>query len=76
MDWVKLALLILQLAAKAVGWIEENKLRSEAERQLVAETRIKIDALIAKADAARAGVRADVERAPGSLRDDDGFRRD
>lgn len=74
--YAKLALLVLQLALALVKWVEREKLRDDAERDLFRQQQEQIRADIAKADAARADVRASVERNPSSLRDDDGFRRD
>lgn len=70
MSWVKLAVLALQLVGQFVRWVEETKIASEAERKLIAQARGMIDANVAKAEAARARVRADIKRLPGGVRDD------
>lgn len=74
--YAKLALLALQLALSLVKWVERERLRDQAERDLFKKHQEKIRADIEAADAARAGVRDAVQRNPDSLRDDDGFRRD
>jgi hypothetical protein len=74
--YAKLALLALQLALSLIKWVEREKLRDQAERDLFNEQQEAIRADIAKADAARADVRAAAERDPSRLRDDDGHRRD
>ena len=70
MSWVKLAVLIFELAGAAVRWIEENKIASEAERKLIEQARRQIDGNVAIAEDARARVRDRLQREPGSLRDD------
>lgn len=70
MHWAKLAILILELAGAAVRWIEETRIASEAERKLIAEARGMIDANVAKAEAARLRVRAELAANPEQLRDD------
>lgn len=70
MNWVKLAVLALELVGDFVRWVETQKIASEAERKLIAEARGMIDANIAKAEAARARVRAELAANPDSLRDD------
>lgn len=66
LDWLQLALLALDL----VRWIEREKLKTEAERAQLAAALQRIDANVAKADAARARVRAELDADPGGLRDD------
>jgi hypothetical protein len=76
MNWVKLAILILEIAGAAVRWIEENKIASEAERRLIEAARGLTDANVARAEAARARVRARIDADPGQLRPpDDPYRR-
>jgi hypothetical protein len=70
MNWVKLAILLLEVTGAFVRWVEQNKIASEAERQMLQRARGMIDANIAKAENARARVRADLDARPDSLRDD------
>ena len=70
MQWVKLAILALELAGAFSRWVERTKAASDAERELIERARGMVDANIAKADDARARVRADIERLPGGVRDD------
>lgn len=69
MNWVKLAILILDLAGRAVRWIEANKIASDAQRRLIERAREAIDANADKARIARERVRADLSN-PDRLRDD------
>ncbi|MGE0830807.1 MAG: hypothetical protein AB7O04_15845 [Hyphomonadaceae bacterium] len=76
-NWITLAILLLRVASDLIGFIEREKARGAAERKLAAEIGKSIHESIAKAEAARAGVRADFGADPDRVRGvDDGFRRD
>lgn len=69
MNWVKLAILALELVGQFARWVEETKVASEAERRLIDKARGMVNADVAKAEDARARVRAELND-PGKLRDD------
>lgn len=72
-DWLRLALLLVDL----LRWIDREKLRAEARGKLKDKLREAIDADIKRAEEARARLRAELDAAPGKLRDDgDAFQRD
>lgn len=75
MDWVKLAILALQLVGDFVRWVEREKITSEAQRQLIEQARRQIDANVAIAADARARVRDRLQREPDSLRSPDQWLR-
>jgi hypothetical protein len=75
MDWVKLAVLALDLVGQFVRWVEETKIASAAERAMIERARGVIDANVAKAEAARARVRAELDADHGRLRQPDEFTR-
>lgn len=65
-DWLRLALLALEF----IRWIDREKLRADARDKLNAALKESIDANIARAEAARARVRAELDADPGKLRGD------
>jgi hypothetical protein len=76
MDWLKLALIVLDLAAQFARWVEREKIRDEIEKARLRELVEQINGEVAKANNARAHVRAELSADPGKLRKpDDPFRR-
>jgi hypothetical protein len=72
-SWVKLVVLAFQLAADFARWVEREKIRTEAERALLAEARKIIDANVETANAARDRVRDQLDA--GGLREPDKYVR-
>ncbi|HRO04592.1 MAG TPA: hypothetical protein PLS69_13400, partial [Terricaulis sp.] len=76
MDWLKLAVLLLDLAGDFARWVEREKLKTEAERAALDAARGRIHASIEQAEAARARVRDAVASNPDRLRQPDRHLRD
>lgn len=70
MNWLKLALLALDLAVQFARWVEREKIANQARAEVLREAMEKIDESVAIAAGARARVRDRLEREPDSLRDD------
>ncbi len=70
MSWLKLALLVLDLAVQFARWVEREKIANQARAEVLREAMEKIDESVAIAADARARVRDRLEREPDSLRDD------
>lgn len=68
--WISLAIIFLRVAGDILAFIEREQAQSDAERRIIRELKEQADASIAKAEAVRAGVRADLDANPDSLRDD------
>lgn len=75
MNWVKLAVIALEIVGAFVRWVEAEKIASEAERALIARARRMIDANVAIAEDARARVRDALAANPDKLREPDEFVR-
>ncbi|HWA22339.1 MAG TPA: hypothetical protein VG735_08095 [Caulobacterales bacterium] len=76
MDWIKAALLALQLTSQFVAWVAREKAKTEAERAVLASLQETINAEIAKAKAARDAVAADPGDGPSRVHNPDEFQRD
>lgn len=76
MNWIKAAVLALELVAAFVKWVETEKVRDQVGRDLIAAAKEKLNAKVAEAQAARDGVRDAVARNPAELRRDDGYKID
>lgn len=79
MNWLAALALIgklIGLLADLARWIERERIKDEAQREQARVALEKIDAEVAKADAARERVRAELDADPGRLRPSgDSFRR-
>lgn len=75
MNWLKLALLVLDLAVKFARWVEREKLADDVRAEMLRDAMEKIDANVEAANAARDRVRADLERDPDGLRQPDKYFR-
>ena len=62
MNWVRLAVLVLDLAGDIVRWIEREKIRTEAERAIFRERVRKHNENVFEARALRARTAAELER--------------
>lgn len=76
MTWLTLAAALIGLATALVKWLSDKGDVADATAAAVLKGLREADEAIAKAKAARALVRADAERNPDRLRDDDGYKRD
>lgn len=76
MDWLSLVAAALAAVRAFLQWLVDTRRIDAAVAEAVLKGMRESDDAIRKAQAARAGVRADLERNPAGLRDDDGFRRD
>ncbi len=77
MDWLKLALGVVQLLGFAVSYLKERKLIDSVGASLLADALRGQADEISNATAARDKVRTNAARDPDSiLRDNDGFKRD
>lgn len=77
MDWLKLAVSVVQLLGFFMKYLTDRQLLTAGGAQMVADILRGQADDIAKANKARADVIAAAQHDPASiLRDDDGFRRD
>ena len=76
MDWLGLALALVKLLGKFVGWLHDKQLINAGQSKQIAVELEKQHGILVKAIAAREAVRADLSRHPEHVPDDDGFRRD
>lgn len=57
-DWIKLAVLFLQLANKIVSWMQDQQMIDEGRRQVIAENSLAIAAKVRSRDQIMAQVAA------------------
>ena len=75
MTWLTLLKALLTAVGALVSFLKERQLVEGARAELIATNlRAALDEA-AKANTVREAVRAELERNPASLRDDDGFKR-
>lgn len=75
MNWIGLALAAIKTVSALVGWLQSRQLLDAgAAREALAALEV-ANAAVEKGRKARADTRADLERNPERLRDDDGFKR-
>lgn len=75
MDWLKVALALISGVSAFVSWLKERQLlEAGAAKEALMGLEIS-NAAIEKGRKARLDARADLERNPGRVRDDDGFKR-
>jgi hypothetical protein len=73
--WLKAILALLQLAGALTRYLERQGAMDDGARRAILDALQKETADVEKALAARAAARSELERNPGGLQVDDGFKR-
>ena len=76
MDWLGLVLAVVKLLGVFTQWLHDRQMLDAGKASQVAQELETQSNAIRKALKAREDIRADAERNPSRVPDDDGFRRD